>query len=218
MGVGFIMRRGGFWFLGIVGPVFFVLSVAVLGMLKPGYSHIYNTISELGEAGPTAQAASMVFIATGIMITLFGFGLQCELSRVEKRVWSGVLVILYGVLDFIGSGVFPVDPGGASTSLVATIHVYATLVGELAAVGMPIWFIKDTEGASEWETHRWFSKAVFWVSLPLLVFLGYCILSHTPGIFDTPIGLAQRLLVGLFLTWISVTAHRLRNMPSALKL
>ena len=173
VGMGFFMRRGGFWFLGITGPVFFVISVAILSWIKPGYSHIYNTISELGETGPTAQAAALLFIATGIMITLFGFGLQRGLSQGDKRVWSGILVMLYGILDFIGSGIFPVDPGGASISLVATIHVYATLVGELAAVGMPIWFIKDTEGATEWEPHRRFSRIIFWVSLPLIAFLGY---------------------------------------------
>jgi hypothetical protein len=119
--------------------------------------------------------------------------------------------MLYGLLDFVGSGVFPVEAGGAATSLVSTIHVYATLMGEFAAVGMPIWFLNDTEGAGGGDIHRRFSRVVFWLSLPLIVFLGYCIMGHTPGVVDTPIGLAQRLLVGLFLVWIMVTANRLKE-------
>jgi hypothetical membrane protein len=206
------MARRGFWFLGYVAPVFFAGAIIVLGALKPGYSHVFNTISELGEAGAvTAQAASLVFTVTGIMITVFGLGLHLRLRQGDRRVWSGVLVMLYGLLDFVGSGVFPVEAGGAATSLVSTIHVYATLMGEFAAVGMPIWFLNDTEGAGGGDIHRRFSRVVFWLSLPLIVFLGYCIMGHTPGVVDTPIGLAQRLLVGLFLVWIMVTANRLKE-------
>ena len=212
-GSALFMGRRGFWVLGIVAPVFFAVCVGVLASLRPDYSHVYNTISELGEAGSAmVQPASIVFILTGVMLMVFGYDLQRALERSDKRVWSGVLVMLYGFLDFVGSGVFPVDAGGASTTLVATIHVYATLIGELAAVGMPIWFLKDTEGVEGWETHRGFSKLIFWVSLPLVVFLGYCIVGHTPGVMDTPIGLAQRLLVGVFLVWIMTTAHRVREV------
>ena len=194
----------------MVAPVFFTISVFVLAAMSPDYSHVYNTISELGEVGSVnAQAASIVFILTGVMLGLFGYELQQTLKRSDKRVWSGVLVMFYGILDFVGSGVFPVDTGGASTTLIATIHVYATLFGELAAVGMPIWFLRDTDGVDGWDVHRRFSGVVFWVSMPLVAFLGYCIVGHVPGVFDTPIGLAQRLLVGLFLVWIGVTGYRL---------
>ena len=65
------MARRGFWTLGFVAPIFFAGAVILLGALKPSYSHVYNTISELGEAGSvTAQSASLVFIITGIMITV----------------------------------------------------------------------------------------------------------------------------------------------------
>ncbi|MCJ7731167.1 DUF998 domain-containing protein [Candidatus Bathyarchaeota archaeon] len=204
------MVRRGFWLLGLSAPVLFALAVAMLGYLKPGYSHIYHTMSELGEAGSvTTQPAALVFTVTGIMITVFGYNLHRTLMRDDKMVWSGILVMLYGLLDFVGSGVFPVDAGGSTASLVSTIHVYATLLGEFAAVGMPIWFLRDTEGAEDWVPHRGFSKIAFWVSLPLIGFLGYCILGHTPGQMDTPIGLAQRLLVGLFLSWIMAIAYSL---------
>lgn len=208
----FFMACSRYWVLGYVAPVFFAGAVIILGALKPGYSHVYSTISELGEIGSTtAQAASLVFITTGIMITLFGYGLNQQLLRGDKMVWTGMLVMIYGLLDFIGSGVFPIEPGGAATSTMSTIHIQATIMGELAAVGMPILFLYDTEGIRGWEDHRRFSRIAFGVSLPLIAFLGYCINGHTPGMMDTPIGLAQRLLVGLFQVWIMVTAHRLRN-------
>lgn len=198
--------------LGIISPVFFAFSVIVLGAFKPDYSHVYHTMSELGETGAvTGQAASLVFIVSGLMIAVFGFAVHFRLKRDDKQVWTGVMIMLYGLLDFVGSGVFPVDVGGASTTPIATIHVYATLAGELAALSMPIWFLRDTEGLEGWGDHRRFSRQVFWVSMPLIVFLGYCIVGHTPGVFDTPIGLAQRLLVGAFLVWIMKTAYIMRK-------
>ena len=201
------MRRGIFT-LGVIAPVFFALSVIVLGAIKPEYSHVYHTMSELGETGAvTGQAASLVFIVSGLMIAVFGFAVHFRLRREDKQVWTGVMIILYGVLDFMGSGLFPIDVGGASTTPIATIHVYATLIGELAALSMPIWFLRDTEGLEDWGAHRKFSKQVFWLSMPLIVFLGYCIVGNTPGVMDTPIGLAQRLLVGVFLVWIAKTAY-----------
>lgn len=204
------MKRG-IYTLGIVAPIFFALSVMVLGAIKPEYNHIYHTMSEIGETvAVTAQAAALVFIVSGLMITVFGYAVQSELRREDKRVWTGVMIMLFGLLDFMGSGLFPVDAGGASTTQIATIHVYATLIGELAAFGMPIWFLRDTEEIEGRGAHRMFSRWVFWVSIPLVAFLGYCVVGHTPGLTDTPIGLAQRLLVGLFLVWIMKSAYSMR--------
>jgi hypothetical membrane protein len=207
------MARRGFWVLGIIAPVFFVAAVIILGSVQPNYSHVYQTISELGATEAlTEEPAALVFTITGAMITLFGFSLQMRLRREDRRVWTGILVMLYGALDFMGSGLFPVEAGGAASSLVSTIHVYATLFGEFAAVGMPIWFLKDTDEGKEWDELRGFSKTAFYFSVPLIGFLGYCILRHTPGQFDTPIGLAQRLLVGLFLLWIMRAAFWMRDV------
>ena len=206
------MVNRGFWVPGLAAPVFFAVAVVVLGSIKPEYNHIYQTISELGETGSViAQPVALVFITTGIMIIFFGYWLQSHLWRLDRKVWTGVLVMLYGLLDFMGSGFFPVDASGAAITTVSTIHVYATLIGEFAALGMPLWFLKDTEGREEWSSLRRFSRVVFWVSLPLVGFLGYCILGHTPGQMDTPIGLAQRLIVGLFSVWIMVVSYWMRD-------
>jgi hypothetical protein len=166
----------------------------------------------LGEVGSvTAQLASVVFIITGVMLMIYGYNLHKILGKNGKSVGSGILLMLFGFLDFVGSGLFPVDIGGASNTMVATIHVYATLIGELAAVGMPIWFLRDTKDSDGWDKHRRFSRVTFWLSLPIICFLGYCIVGHTPGMIDTPIGLAQRLLIGLYLIWISASTIDLRK-------
>jgi hypothetical protein len=117
----------------------------------------------------------------------------------------------YGLLDFVGSGVFPVDPGGASNTLTASYHVSLTVIGELSALAMPFMFLIDTENVLGWCDFRVFSRWVIRLSIPAVGFLVYAISINSPGVNDSPIGLAQRILVGLFLLWILVAAWNLKN-------
>jgi hypothetical protein len=195
---------------GILAPVFFFAAVVYMSLSRPGYSHVYNVISELGETGsPTASAASVTFIVTGLMIILFGLGLHSELSRGGRRVWTGAAVALYGLLDFVGSGVFPCDPGGASRTFMGAVHANLTVLGELAALAAPFLFLWDTEGREEWGDHRRLTYVAGAVFLVLAGYLQYTLPGHVPGEHDTPVGLAQRLLVAAYLTWISATGAKM---------
>lgn len=196
-----------YYYMGIAAPIGFTVSVIILGALTPGYSHIYHTISELGEVGaPYAREASILFILTGLMIAVYGYGHHRSLPKRDYRVLSGVCIIVYALLDFIGSGVFPVDPGGAANTVTASYHVTLTVLGELAALAMSATFLMDTEGVNGWEGLRRFSKVTLTLSIPAAGFLAYAIEGNVPGVLDTPIGLAQRILVGIYLTWITGAA------------
>ncbi len=127
--------------MGLSAPVFFALAVALLGYLKPGYSHVYHTMSELGEFGSvTAQPAALVFTVTGIMITLFGYDLHRTLMRDDKMVWSGILVMLYGLLDFVGSGIFPVDAADQRRHLYPLFTSTLPFWGSSLLLGCPYGF------------------------------------------------------------------------------
>jgi hypothetical membrane protein len=194
-------------YIGVIAPIGFVIAVVILGALTPGYSPIYHTISELGEVGaPYSREASFVFIVTGLLIAIFGYGLHRNLPKRDYRVLSGLCVMVYALLDFVGSGVFPVDPGGAANTVTASYHVTLTVLGELAALAMPATFLMDTDGLNGWDELRRFSKIIFALSIPAAAFLVYTIEGNVPGVMDTPIGLAQRVLVGLYLTWIAGAA------------
>ena len=61
---------------GIVAPILFALAVIVLGFVREGYSHISQTISDLGEIGsPNMAGQNVNFILTGLLIVAFSFGL-----------------------------------------------------------------------------------------------------------------------------------------------
>ena len=202
------MDRRLYSYIGIIAPIGFMIAVIILGALTPGYSHVYHTISELGEVGaPYAGEASIVFTVTGLMIAFFGYGLHKRLPRGDTRVLSGLCVMVYALTDFVGSGVFPVDPGGASNTVTASYHVTLTFIGELSALAMPAAFLMDTDNQRGWEGLRKYSKVILMLSIPASAFLVYTISGNVPGVLDTPIGLAQRVLVGLFLAWITGAAY-----------
>jgi len=195
---------------GILAPAFFFAAVVYMSLGRPGYSHVYNVISELGETGsPTAYTASITFIVTGLMIVFFGLGLHSELSLGCRRVWTGAAVALYGLLDFVGSGVFPCDHGGASITFTGVVHANLTILGELAALAAPFLFLWDTNGREEWGGHRRLTLAAGAVFLALAGYLQYTLPGHVPGEHDTPVGLAQRLLVAAYLTWIAATGAKM---------
>lgn len=199
-------------YLGLFAPIGFMLSVIVLGSLTPGYSSVYNTISELGETGaPYGGYASSLFVVTGLMLASFGLIFHIKLPKRESGLTSGICIILYALADFVGSGLFPVDPGGAVVTVTASYHVTLTVIGELAALAMPVLFLMETTGEQGWERMRKFSKIIVVLSIPTAAFLAYNIERNTPGVDNTPIGLAQRIMVGIFLTWITGAGLELRN-------
>ena len=202
------MDRRLYSYIGITMPIGFMVAVVILGALTPGYSPVYHTISELGEVGaPYAGEASIVFTVTGLMIAFFGYGLHKRLPRGDTRALSGLCVMVYALTDFVGSGVFPVDPGGAANTVTASYHVTLTVIGELSALAMPAAFLMDTDNQPGWEGLRKYSKVILMLSIPASAFLVYTISGNVPGVLDTPIGLAQRVLVGLFLAWITGAAY-----------
>jgi hypothetical protein len=84
-------------------PVYF-------GGRKPGYSHIRDTISELGEIGsPVGGSVSYIgFIATGISLWLFLLVAAGALP--EESTEPFYLLSLVGV-GYVGGAIFRCDPG-----------------------------------------------------------------------------------------------------------
>lgn len=189
---------------GVLAPVGFVIAVLILSYMTPGYSHIFNTISELGETGaPYATTTSTIFIITGLMLAVFGYGFYSLLDEKGAGKLSGVFIMAYALFDFVGSGVFPVDPGGAADTTVAGLHVTLTVLGELSALAMPIAFLMDTDRVRGWEGLRRISKVIGILLIPASAYLIQNIERNIPGLNNTPIGLAQRLTIALFLAWIT---------------
>src|SRR5687768_7636478 len=110
---------------GLLGPLLFATLVAVLGALRPGYSHVAQFISELGASG-THYAAVMNyagFVPAGLLLAALGLSLFRALPRSALAIAGAALVALFGAL-IATSGIASCDPGcpQGSGSVENTVH------------------------------------------------------------------------------------------------
>jgi len=89
-----------------------LLGTLYFGSLRPGYSHVSNTISELGEAGaPQAHLVAFgFFLPVGLIVWLALW--LAHLHRPGQET-SLVLLTLSGLgTGYVVAAFFPCDPGG----------------------------------------------------------------------------------------------------------
>jgi hypothetical membrane protein len=130
-------------FAALCGILAFLLAVAgslAIGFTIPGYDPIRSTISELGERGSPAFAiAGILFILIGICAAFFSAGLLSR-SRKNKLALAGsVSLFANAVFDYIGSGIFPCDAGGAYVSISGQIHFIVSVIG-MSVMVLPAFF------------------------------------------------------------------------------
>src|SRR5262249_14096753 len=109
---------------GIVVPILDVLITAWLGALDPGYSHVRQYISELGEAGrPYAAVLTIWCLMWGILFAGFAIALGRGLGG-RKGSWLGPGALLIMGASSIVVGVFPCDPGGTARTVSGQVHLF----------------------------------------------------------------------------------------------
>ncbi|WP_141620183.1 DUF998 domain-containing protein [Myxococcus sp. AB036A] len=160
---------------------------------RPGYSHLRNTISELGETGaPDAlRVAWLAFaplgLAVWVFVALLGGGLP------EDAATGLILLSLLGA-SYVGAAVFPCDAGAPfwgtwrnqAHNLVAAIGYFGAGAG-LIELGRTF---EDTATLS--------GLAMLTAALGKGVFAGIFVLS-----FESPVrGFVQRLIEATVFGWM----------------
>lgn len=112
----------------------------VFGPRYPGYSQLKDTMSALGaSASPVSTPMSTWWIVMGGLMAVFGTGIRTEFrGKGRPAAFASWLVILYGLGEGIGSGVFKADRlvNGLATS--AVIHDVVGAVGVVAVLVFPL--------------------------------------------------------------------------------
>ncbi len=129
--------------LALFGPLAFlsfVLSFVVIAYLTPGYSHLVNTISELGmPSAPYSSAMNWIgFGLTGLLAFVFALGLRAALPPSRGATAVTVLVTIAG-LTWSALGGFPAADGFAA-STATTLHFVAVGINYLAFVAAAVVF------------------------------------------------------------------------------
>jgi hypothetical membrane protein len=186
-----------------LGPVQFVVAMAVVQLRYPGYSLLTNYISDLGNTA--TSPLHVVFNVSIIVLGVLAFvgilaawsGFPAGASRLV-----GLGLLLLASLAAIAVGLFPenVNP---------TVHVLASLtVFAPGGVGLVV-VGSGMRPGSHWGPFRIFSIALGAVTLLSLAYFAPTQASNTT--FDP--GLVERLIVAPILLWALVVAAHLRGLP-----
>jgi hypothetical membrane protein len=100
------------------------LSLYILGAKYPGYSHLADPVSFLGSsASPVSHLISVFWIILGVLMILFAIGFRTAYSSDDRYVKIAFwLLILYGLGEGMGSGLFKADQVNNSYTLSFIIH------------------------------------------------------------------------------------------------
>jgi hypothetical protein len=135
----------------MVAPWWFVFMAILGGAIRPGYSHITNTVSELFAPGsPNKSFLDILHTIFAVLLILFGIGLLMFFKRVKQLKRTGQvgasLFILMGCVSVITATIFPQDPWGAPATFTGEMHkLLSGVIGLLSMLSMlliGIWFVR----------------------------------------------------------------------------
>lgn len=190
---------------GIFAPVIWASSIALCGSLRPGYSHLTQYISELGERGSSTELLMRYagFLPTGVMHVLFAGSLYSAFKG-SKSASAGALLLVLNGLGRVAAGLFPCEAGCAEPGVLLSqkLHSLSAGVGFIALIGAAIlWgFILRRRGRRKLGAYSVVS------GLAGLLFL---LLMLSSAESRTGTGLYERLSTGILSLWVLVFAASL---------
>jgi len=114
---------------------------SIIGFFYPGYSHLRNTLSQLGASiSPVATVMSIWWVVVGSLFVLFGYLIGKIYPVGMYSRFASWLMIAYGIGEGICSGLFPVDYSSNDFDLASELHIVLSGVGVLALLIMPFVF------------------------------------------------------------------------------
>lgn len=185
---------------GVLGSLWFVLAVVVFGTLRPGYSHLQQMMSELGEhSAPYALGFNLLgFLPSGALLVLFGLQLSAWLGRQRLPRGPGLLIALHG-LGMALAAYFSCDPGcnpptpsplQIGHNLLAAIK-FPALVAAAGWLGVALWQRSEQRGLAG------YSLATAVTAMGLMGLFVQAVALQQPA------GVWQRMFLGVLYGWLA---------------
>ena len=193
---------------GLVIPIWLFVGVSFIASKLPGYDHVRDLMSRLGEKGSITEAISPYVnnYPIGALFVLFGVGLIYGFRSAGAKL-GGVLFVSHGLLSII-AGVFPCDTGCPFTgSYSQYVHTAAAFLMFLTCL-LAILFIGNTfkteNGSAIMAT---FSYVIIMVSVFALALALYS------SLYGGLAGLFQRVSYGAVVIWVFVVSAKTMRIP-----
>lgn len=192
-------------YLGIIGPVCYLAAVIIGGAMTPGYSHYYNSVSELTVAGQKLiPGVVILFVIYNVALILIGI----QPAKVVNSILPKTALRLIGMIGLLGilTLIFRQDPRGSAATLAGTLHIIMAGLLSLATIAAAVLggFVFRQVKKPNLATASWiFTGIIFVTGIITAVSLG--------GRWAS-LGLWERLTIGSFLAWLPWFALSLKGI------
>jgi hypothetical protein len=189
---------------GLIAPILFIFTTILGGAMRPGYSHMSNTVSELFSPGsPNRFLLSSLHTLFTVLLLFFGIGILKFIQRYSKSKRLGIIgvsaFIAMGVLNFLTATIFPQDAWGAPPTFFGEMHLilsgFISILSILYILLIGVWFHQT--GIS-----RNFRTYSFATVVAVVISAGWFITSYGRQIM----GLSERLTILVGFKWTFILA------------
>ncbi|HEY5823193.1 MAG TPA: DUF998 domain-containing protein [Cyclobacteriaceae bacterium] len=193
------MKIDRMWF-GPITLLLFCLGTLMFSLLVPGYSHIQQTVSEIGEIGSPARIPfTLLLCAIGICLILFASAIREVSSHLGFSNLVAYLIVCMG-LSVSGVGIF------AFPHPLHNVFGMSEIIGYQAPIALAI----------TWRRHPALMGIIAW-SWILYVAIVIAMVINLSPLFSMPLwsfikpihGLAQRFLFLSFFIWCAFVGFKL---------
>ncbi|MDD5263426.1 MAG: DUF998 domain-containing protein [Candidatus Bipolaricaulis sp.] len=197
---------------GILAPVTYLVVVVLGGLIRPGYSHYSEAISELVASGaPNKALLDPLFVLYNLAGLAFAYGvLRCVRSRPEEKRRFGLIAtgfLFLGGLVGLATVFVPQDPAGPAVTATGAVHIVlagsSSILSMLSMLFFGLWLRATQETAMA--RHSFASLIVVFVSG------GLAAASVATGFGAS--GLLERITIFSYLQWMFVVALWLFRLP-----
>jgi hypothetical protein len=191
----------------IGGSVYFVIVIAALHFLRPDLDPIRQPTSQYA-VGPYGFLMTSAFFSMSIASFALVLGLYQGISQPARSQVGLALLGLWGAGVIIAM-LFPIDPEGSPQTMAGTIH---QIDGPLAFLCVTASTILLSRRLNQDENWRLIYHPALLLSLILLTAFILTFLSFATQLGF--MGLMQRIHLTTLVTWMLLTAARLRALES----
>lgn len=184
-----------------------IVILFVLGKYFPGYSQLKDTISHLGSTvSPVSKLISTWSVLLGIIFITFGITFKKVFADKGKiSELASWLIILYGIGEGIGSGIFKADQIANLPTTSGIIHEIFGAIGVFSVVILPL-IASKVITKEEKSSFQLISKIVFVLGLTLLLLFVFRFSNYKASFLFIYKGLWQRLFLFNIYIYLSTIA------------
>ena len=190
---------------GVIAPVLFIFMTILGGALRPGYSHLSDTVSELFSPGsPNKLLLDPLFTIYTLLMVLFGIGVLRFVRKNENATPMGTIgasmLIVAGSVSMTTATIFPQDAWGSAPTFPGKMHeILSGVVGLISLLSMLLLGI-------------WFNQAGIFPGFGTYSFITIGIVALSTGVMIANMGgplmgLTERITILFGFSWTFILAR-----------